>query len=99
MSFNEEQLKSLIGWKFQQLFSWLGIAIGSSIGLLEIISTIERFALLRFIAYHLLIIPLILSLEKMLVHQKELSSYQIQLKKLKKPEWKIPEVEGFFQIG
>jgi len=56
MSQEEKRIVQLISWTAQSLLSWLGVGLGSSIGIIELLPVIREIKLFTFILFEILII-------------------------------------------
>lgn len=91
MATPQQRVIEQISWTYQKIFAWLGIGLASFIGIIELLDNIKKWPSYKLILAELLLGLILLSLEKIMVHQKYIISCRHQLK-----GWNFPKVEGIF---
>jgi len=75
----EERLIQKIDWALQRQLTWIALLLASGIGIVELLSIMERFLIVEFVIYELLVFSFLLCIYQLGGHTRDIAECQRRL--------------------
>lgn len=72
MKEQDKQLRQEIGWALQRQLAWIGIILGSFVGLIELLNVIRHFSSVTTFVYYFITVTIIYSMENISIEVEKL---------------------------